>query len=361
MRYAVLSVVFLMLSGPVLAAERAATPVGVARVTEVAVQDELPLVGSVIARRTSRISPQVEGLIEALFVEEGVEVKAGDPLFRLDDDLAQIAVTRAQAEVAEARARLEDVRRKLKEAESLLPKRAIPETAYETARIDVEASEATLLRLGADLERQKELLRRHTVQAPFDGAIVAKLAEVGQWIRTDTPVFELAEIATLRIEIPVPQQRYAAVLPGHGAVIQFDAVPGETFTGTVSRKIPSGRDAVRTFPVWIDFANDERRIAPGMSARVRLDLASDDAVATVVPNDALVRRADGEVVVWLVSEEESGLVAVPVPVNVGRISNGLAEVTSSRLKAGDRVVVRGNETLRPQQPVRVTAPVAMDS
>lgn len=337
------------------------TPVSVATVNEVAFGDDLSLVGSAIPRRASLISAQVEGLIEELYVEEGQEVAAGDALFRLDDRLARIAVTRAEAEVAEAKARLDDAERLLSEAASLLPERAIPESTYESARITREVSEASLMRLEADLARQEELLARHRVSAPFAGVIVAKGAEVGQWIRTDSPVLELAEVDSLRIEVPIPQQRFPAVSVGQSAAIRFDAMPDRTFSGTVSRKIPASRDQVRTFPVWIDFDNAARIVAPGMSARVSLTLAEDDQRSLVVPNDALVRRADGSVVIWLVRDDEGELLATPASVEVGRVNGSVVEVMGTDVHAGDWVVVRGNETLRPRQAVRAVGPSGLDS
>ena len=331
----------------------AGSPVSITRVAKVPMLEELPLVGSVVARRTSNISSQVEGLIAELLVEEGVEVRSGQPLFRLDRVLAEIAVSRAAAELAEAEARLKDVERKLGEARSLLEKKHIPETTFETARIDVEAHRATADRLRADLSRQQELLRRHTVRAPFDGVIVGKLAEVGQWVRSDLAVLELAEIATLRIEVPLPQERYATVQIGQPGFIEFDALAGEIFQGEVVRKIPLSRDQVRTFPVWIDFPNHERLIAPGMSARVNLSLTEPGALSVVVPNDALVRRAGGDVVVWVMREKDAAYIAVPAQVRVGRTNDKFTEIVSGPVEPGDWVVVRGNETLRPQQPIRI--------
>ncbi len=338
-----------------------AAPVSVVRVTELPMQEDLPLVGTVIARRTSRISAQVEGFVDELFVEEGDEVVEDQPLFHLDQVLAEIAVDRAEAELAEAEARLRDVERKLREAETLRLKQAIPETTFESARIDVQAGEAGVQRLTADLARQRELLERHTIRAPFAGVIVGKLAEVGQWIRTDTTVFALAEIATLRIEVPVPQVEFSRIDVGETALLQFDALPGELFEGQVARKIPAGRDAVRTFPVWIDFPNHARMIAPGMSARVRMNLADPGTLSIVVPNDSLVRRSSGETVVWRLEEQDSSYVAVPVPVRTGRVNAEFTEIIGAGLTPGEWVVVRGNETLRPRQSVRIANRLARDS
>ena len=143
---------------------------------------------------------------------------------------------------------------KVEEERDSIEKRA--QEQVRAARDEAATHLEDLARISAELDRQQELYRRHSVTAPFAGVIVTKFAEVGQWIRSDSPVFELAEIDTLRIEVPVPQQHYPLVQPGQQTSIRFDAIPSETFPAEVASKIPFGRDQVRTFPVWIDFDMD---------------------------------------------------------------------------------------------------------
>ena len=118
--------------------------------------------------------------------------------------------------------------------------------------------------------------------------------------------------------------------------------------------IPQSRDGARTFPFWLEIPNTENRLAPGMSAEVQLAVEQDTQPVLLVPNDALVRRADGSTLLWVVRENGEGVgVVQPAQVLAGRSSKGLREVDSAALRVGDLVVVRGNESLRPNQPVNV--------
>ncbi|MEM7017409.1 MAG: efflux RND transporter periplasmic adaptor subunit [Pseudomonadota bacterium] len=338
-----------------------AAPVSVVQVASASVHEEIPLTGSVNARRTSMISPKVAGLIAEVLIDDGYDVKTGEPLFRLDSVIADISVARARAELAEADARLKDAKRQRDEAQELVAKKHIPASNYESALAQVEISAAAVQRLSAELNRQEELLRRHTVYAPFDGVIAKKLVEVGQWVQTGTAVTELVELDVLRIEVPVPQFYFSKVQPDMPVSIQYDALPGQIFEGKVSMKIAVGQTSARTFPVRIDIDNKARIIAPGMSARVRLQVfQSDVGESMLLPSDAFIRRPDGATLVWRVVEKDGTLSALPTPVKTGRGYRKYTEVTSQQLKVGDKVVVRGNELLRPNQAVRIIEEINME-
>ena len=94
----------------------APTPIAVAEVTQVELQDPVNLVGSVLPRRNALVSAQVNGLIEEVWVDEGSRVDAGDPLFQLDAELARIGVARSAARLRQARAELKETDRQLREA-----------------------------------------------------------------------------------------------------------------------------------------------------------------------------------------------------------------------------------------------------
>lgn len=339
---------------PAWAAPAPATSVEVARVIEGVIQEDVALIGSVVARRSTRISAQVAGLVEALLVDEGSPVNAGDELFRLNDDLASIEVSRARALLAQSEAEASDAMRKLTEAERLHREGHVPMSLLESAQTVNAVAQALRDERKAEVARTRTLLAQHVVSTPFSGTVVAKEAEVGQWIRTDTPVLVLAEMDPIRIEVPVPQNEFDRISVGANARVEFESLPGATFEAAVTNRIPQSRDGARTFPIWLEMRNEDGRLAPGMSADVLLSVDQSTEPSLLVPNDALIRRADASTLVWVVRDSGEGSgVAEPEPVSVGRARGGLREVTGTRLQAGDLVVVRGNESLRPNQPVRV--------
>lgn len=153
--------------GQVAAQEDQAAPVKVARAVMAPVREELPLTGSVSARRLSRISPEVAGLVATVRVDEGDEVRQGEVLLELDRAIADLEYAGAQARVKEAQARAAEAARQRDEAAELVKKEHIASTRYEAARAAAEIDAAALERLQAELGRQAELLRRRAVRAPF--------------------------------------------------------------------------------------------------------------------------------------------------------------------------------------------------
>ena len=347
---------FVLLSSPVVthSQENKAIPVKIVRPVVAPVYEELPLTGSVTTRRLSRLSPEVAGLVAKLYVDEGHEVRQGHALLELDRDIAEIDRDSAAAQVEEAQARLKESMRQRNEAAQLVEKKHIPPTRYEAALAAVAVDSAALVRLKKALERQDEIVRRHTIFAPFDGVITQKLVEQGEWVRIDTPLLELTEIGWLRVDVPVPQFYFNHVQLATPVSLAFDAYPGQRFLAEVTMKVPMSNETARTFPVRIDLDNSDRLLTPGMSARVLFQLGNDTGEqALLLSQDAVVRKPDGSESIWVIKPDGEGMKARQVDVSTGRAYRENIEITAGDVAAGDRVVVRGNEILRPGQLVEI--------
>jgi len=331
-----------------------ATAVEVVAVIEGLVQEDVALIGSVVPRRSARISAQVAGLVAAIHVDEGHQVNAHEALFELDAELAQIDVQRALAQVAQADAERGESQRKLSETQRLHREGHVPLSTLESAQSDAAVQEALNAQRRADLSRAQILLAQHQISAPFAGTIVGKEAEVGQWIGTDSTVLVLAQTNPVRVEVPLPQHLFDRVKQGTTARIQFQSLPNEIYDATVTNRIPLSRDGARTFPIWLELPNETFRLAPGMSAQVNLVVEQSHDPALLVPDDALVRRADGSTLLWVVREAgDVSKIVEPVLVLAGRTHSGMREIEGKGLSIGDIVVVRGNENLRPGQAVQI--------
>ncbi len=330
-----------------------ATPVGVAPLFEEEVVNTVTLVGSAIPRRITRISAQVDGMIVSLSVDRGSNVEKGDELFHLDDAIASFERQTASAQLALANAELEEAKRKYEETERLHRNGHIPQTTLDTAGTTVAIAEARRDQAEAQAGRAEQRLKQHSVTAPFSGVVVTKGAEVGQWIRSDSSVIELVETNPARIEIPVPEHLYPQIAKTATAEVRFESLPGRTFDARIGALVPRGLEQARTFPVWFEVDNEDGLIAPGMSARVNLPLQRQANSAYFVRSDALVRRADGTTLIWIVEQDSEGQVARSISVQVESASGEHSQVTGQGLDAGQLAVVRGNENLRPNQRVRI--------
>ncbi len=337
-----------------LLAQESSTPVSVVTAKVGRVNEVIPLTGSVTSIRRSRISPKEEGYIESLLVDEGDAVQKGDPIMYFDRQLAEIETLRVRALLNEARARLKEFKRQREETAELIAKKHVAHTAYEAAVANVEINAAVVERLQAELRRQQIISERHILYAPFDGVITNKMVEVGQWVDTNTSLFELTELNPLRVEVPVPQYYFSRINIGTQVKIKFDAIADREFSAQVTTKVPASSQTTRTFPIMIKIENDQRLIAPGMSARVIFQLAGSNNVESVLlPRDAIVQKPDGTRTVWVIKNKEGVSKANPVNVETGKSYLDKIEITLGNIKAGDPVVVKGNELLQPGQIVNI--------
>lgn len=329
-----------------------AVPVSVVRVQSAPVHDEIPLSGTVVARRFVRMSPRVAGYIRRVVVEAGDEVGAGDVIIELDDKLAVIELATVKSALEEAKIRYSEAVRLRDEALQLVSKNHIAGTEVATAQAQVAIVGVGVTRLSAQLRREQEIFNQHTVTAPFAGVIAVKLVEMGQWVETSTALVELSEIAHLRVEVPMPQTYFNVVKVGTPVELRLDALPGLTLDAAVSAVIPVGSSDARTFPLRIDIDNQKRLVAPGMSVMVRV-FANRAQFALLLPRDAIVREASGSETVWQVAGNERVTTVNKVSVRTGRSTQNLIEVVSVDLNDGDRVIVHGNERLVDGQTVEI--------
>ncbi|NBC14446.1 MAG: efflux RND transporter periplasmic adaptor subunit [Gammaproteobacteria bacterium] len=335
----------------VSAAAAEPAPVTLAEVKRQVLREQAVLSGTAIARRRAALSPKVDGLVTELFVDAGSLVDADDPILTLDDRLEAHNVEAAAARVQEAAADHQDAIRIRDELLRLKEGRHASETDIRSAEARVDMTAAALAAERAALARAEEVQRRHRLRAPFAGMIVTRHLEVGEWAKRDEAAVELVALDVLRIRATLPQTDFARVTRGAGATVQFDALPERRFRGEVFARVASGDARSRTFPILIDLPNPDRLLAPGMSARVRVDLAGGEAEVLSVPRDAIVAKAGGTREVWRVQEEDGILKAYPIEVETGRAGGDRLEITAGELADGDRVVLLGNESLQPGQTV----------
>jgi multidrug efflux pump subunit AcrA (membrane-fusion protein) len=117
--------------------------------------------------------------------------------------------------------------------------------------------------------------------------------------------------------------------------------------------LAQGNVRTRTFPLLVDIDNQDHVLAAGMSARVFVELSDSQTQVLMLPRDAVVQKPDGSRVAWQIVEADDTLKAKPVKLHIGRAQGDFVEVLDSPLQAGNRVVMLGNENLRPNQTVRV--------
>ncbi len=317
--------------------------VAVAAVRSGQVSPQAEFLGTVHYAEVSDVAAEVAGIVEAVKIEDGQRVKVGQPLVELRTDLLAKRLDAARSSHEQVLAELKIAEIELGRREKLFGKGSISEQNYDDTRFRARALERRAHSLKAEVERIELEIQKAVIRAPFDGVVIRRSVDRGEWLAEGKTVAVLARDDVIDVMVEVPESYIRQVRSG--ARVRL-SIGGSELEGTVAALIPRGDAATRNFPVKIRAANTQSFIE-GMSAIVWLPTArTQDAL--IVARDALISAA-GRTVVFVL--EGAKVRAVPVAVvayeglEVGLAAEGLQE--------GMQVVVKGNERLRDGQEVVV--------
>ena len=346
-----LCTILLLLLGATCSFAQGDAPAAVELATVEAGATALPLrlSGAVTALRDASLSSVVTGVISDIRVDVGDRVAQGDVLLTIDSALAQRELARAQAAVDEARVQLGEARRLKAEANKLAETRNIPRSQADTRAAEALLAEAALTRSKAEADLVRERLARHQLRAPFAGVITQRSHDVGEWLDSSASALRLLSPADLVFDAQLPQERFADAAVGTAVQVRLDALPGQALSGTLRTLVPSADASSRSLLLRVQFNDLPATLIPGLSGR--LQLADAGVPALQVPRDALLTRSDGQRQVVVAVGSGAQLQANLRDVEIGDALGPLVLIRAG-LKAGERVVVRGNESLRDGQRLR---------
>jgi membrane fusion protein (multidrug efflux system) len=305
-----------------------------AKATVRALETAVDAVGSTRARRAVEITPLATGRVTEIGFRAGKQVKQGDVLLRLDNDIQR-------ANLIEAEARLKEAASALGRARSLRESSAVSAAA-------VDKLVATLATAQAEQERAARHLRDRYVVAPFDGVVGYARVELGARVEEGDPVTTLDDLSVVEIEFALPEGLYGRIAPGQRIVADATAFPGRTFAGAIET-IDSRIDPVsRSFKARAVVANPDNVLPAGMF--MHLAVVLDTKQALTVPEEAIV--VDGsQAFVFAVVPRGDGLAAERRDVTIGQRAFGHVEIVSG-LAPGEDVITRGVQKARDGVPVR---------
>ncbi len=309
-------------------------PVRTLTATAREVVDTVSLPADLLPMRRAVLAAEVAGTVEAVRVEEGAEVAAGQLLVEVDTRTLKQRVSEAEAVHRNRQLQLE-------RAEGLIGRRAITQQQYLDAVTNRDVAQA-------QLESARLVLAKSRIAAPWTGTVAARRVEVGDYVMPGQPVVELLDVRRLKVRSPVPAPDVPYLRRGLPAEVRLDAFPGEVFAGRVVRLAAELDSAARTLDVEIEIDNRDRRLRPGMYARLELPRRTLEA-AVLVPLAALVELETTRVV-YLVEDGR----AVRRPVVLGPVIGDRA-VVAEGLAAGEQVIVEGQQQVSPGQRVEVVA------
>ncbi|MFZ1054053.1 MAG: efflux RND transporter periplasmic adaptor subunit [Opitutaceae bacterium] len=332
--------------------------------------------GYVTARRQATISSKITGKVTEVLVEEGLKVKEGQVLARLDDTnvVASLQLARAQLESArttqaETQVRLTEAEQDLRRQSELIEKNVVAQVDYDHAKADALAYGARLKQQARDVtvaERTVAIWQQQlddtVLRAPFDGIVTTKDAQPGEMISpvsagggfTRTGICTVVDMESLEIEIDVNEAYINRVEAGQPVVATLDAYPDWRIPCKVIAIIPTADRQKSTVKVRVGFDKLDPRILPEMGVKVAFrepGEAKASPVRSVVVPKAAVRQDAGRDIVIVVRNGRAERRAVTV-------SNSTDEQVelSAGVAAGERVVIDGPKDLADGANVREEQP-----
>lgn len=352
-RYFLITATLCLLSASILLAEDPSkgkgpppSPVQVAVVKTQTVSNQISLIGTTEAISESTVASEISGLVEHFPVKEGNFVKKGALLANLKETELRLRLKGAVAAKKRIEANLLNAEKELERVSKLKETNSIAERQYDNAFYTYQALSEELLQRESEIELLKYEHKQQKVLAPFSGFVAKEHTQIGEWINKGGPVVTLLDLDNIRITVDVPERYSVLLVPKKSVKISIKSVSENLFSGKIYSVLPQGDPNSRTFPVRIHIANTDHKIKSGMEAMVTFNLATQKK-ALLVPKDTVVTSGDNRLV-FMVNDGK----AIPVPVKIIGYYDGDVAVEGN-LKPGVRVVIRGNERLRPGQPVVV--------
>lgn len=360
-----------------------------------------------------QVSAAVEGMVTEILAHEGEKVKAGQPLVRLDDRLAQadlaerkgaraeieagLALLKALPREPERRAADLDVERAglaadlakavLDRLEPLNSRKEVSDQQLYEAKLKLQdaqlsrkmaeakrdalllgpkpeavaETEAKLVRAEASLNSAAARLSYFTLTASREGTVNAVLCHPGQVLPAGTVAAEVLDNSEMLVTVFVPPRDALRLSEGLDATVSAlnlatkEQEGSPALAGKVVFVASEASADTGTFPVRVHVSSPEGRLRLGVVMSVEIVLKMEEALA--VPDEAIVNTEDG-LTIFLVRAEK----AVPLHPILGLKSGGLTQVTCEGLKEGDLVITSGAYDLKEGAPVKVEkAPAASEA
>lgn len=302
------------------------------------VSDMFEIVGKVEADRVVDVSAEVAGRVERIVRPEGRDVRAGDPIIRLNTD-----ILRAEFDLAKAQSQF-DVR-EYKRISDLHEKGAATANEADQARTKAAISKAAF-------DIAKARLERATIVAPIDGTLDKVVPEVGTYLKSGDIVAKIVDSDPAKVVVDVPERDVPFLKIGREEKIVIKGMEQESITGIItyiSKLIDHGSNTTRA---EISADNRASLLRDGQIVNVHL-LRRELHNAILIPLEKMISMEDGKKVAYVV--EDGKAVRREVEMDLSVLIDGRVRIIAG-LAEGDRLIVNGLRFVSPGRKVREKRP-----
>jgi RND family efflux transporter MFP subunit len=310
----------------------------------------VPLTGTLRPVNQTLLKTKVAGELRDLSVREGMSVKRGQVLGRIDATEYEVRVRERDAQLKAVASQVDQARRTLENTRLLHEREFVSQNALDQARSGFEVAVGNRDAVAAQLALARKSLADAVLVAPIAGIVAERFAQPGEKLPVDGRVLSIVDLSLMEIEAPVPAAEVGTVRIGQPVALRVEGVAASQ-QGHVVRISPSTQAGTRSVPVYIALDNRDPSVRAGLFAQGSLEVEAREGVLAI-PISA-IRDAGARLFVYAVIDGR--LVERDVRLGLRDESGGgpgRIEVVAG-LAAGERIVATNLGTLRPGATVRI--------
>ncbi len=297
--------------------------------------------GTVIGRFDSKIAAEVDGVLENV-LEVGDRVEEDDEIANIDNSRYQLALNEISAEIMPIETMVEFYRKEAERLDKLAKQNNAAKNQLDQTQASHDEALAKIRIVKAKLAMARDEINKTVVRAPFSGVVTERYKTPGERVDAGDQIIRLINTDKFEVQARIPQEPFQYIKVGDTLSIKG---PSDEIQGTVRAAIPVGDDISRLYEIRIEFSKDVW--SAGTAVQVASPTNKKQNVIAV-PRDALVIRQSGTVIYRVNNENQAEL----IPVKTG-IANTTHIQVIGDINENDKIVVRGNERLRPGQTVQL--------
>ncbi|MBW1616495.1 MAG: efflux RND transporter periplasmic adaptor subunit [Deltaproteobacteria bacterium] len=319
--------------------------VKIAETFEKIIAETNKIIGIVDFNKRSKVSAELSGLIIKVVAEEGTFVKKGDMLFELNTDFIKKNIEIKQKEKERLQIKINSAAKNLNRYKNLYQNNSASQKDYEKSVYDFGELIKEKEIIEKNIEKFKIELKKSVIRAFFDGIILQKYKNEGEWIDPGTPVMLLGSANDICVKIAVSENLLKYIKAGDEISISVNGKHKE-LSGKVKKIVPMADLASKTFEVFISMPYLNNLIQ-NMSASAQIP-ASEPKKLIMIKRDALIKYNNKDFI-YTIKDNKAKM----LPVNILTYLGEYAGVDNDNIKPGMPVIIDGNNRLRPDSSVEI--------
>lgn len=351
-----------------LSAQSMSSPVKASIIENKNREERRLITGNLETVKKSIIASQESGLVTKADFQDGQIVSKGNILIELDSTRLKIEQEQVKLQTLKTLNYLNQKEIELKDASEELNRllKSEKQSAGSTSQLEIQKIQKILElaksnKLSAEHDHKTSLLKETLIEtrikdmqvvAPFDGIIIKKNIEVGEWVNPGTPIATLNSIGLFKAKLEIPETISINELKKISAIEVFVSGHNKPFLADQIQVIPEINPRSRVFQLTAIIKDELNTLATGQSVQAYIPI-SQKRDYLVIPSDAVNKDAGGNFVYKIIPAGKDSFMAMPANIKILFLEGNSYYIESASLKAGDQIVVEGNERLRPMAPVSI--------